>query len=420
MLKKIFWMILFFLSFNSLSFAQTTLTGSRIRFTPVDSFSMPTTGQYISPRRATDSLYYIHQGTVSVLYPQGGGIPAFADSSRASYISDTTKKVNASGIVGSISFADSSRASYISDTTKAYRLQFDPDGTGSNVSPVSGVVAFQGGVGVSTSSPIDFSTPSPGTVQANLRLASASVSGIINGAGSQTIGGDKQWDGNTIFVGGMTQSIGTNSNNETFGAFGVWRRCANGSSITKTLPSVNTTSVSGAIYYITNEGTSIVNIATTSSQQILGIGTSTVLDSLHDYLMLIGDASVGWHVLGGIIHEESYPEFLVKKFVATVSQSGTSTPTTVSVSKNTIQVVPTWGRASAGVYSLTFSGALFNDNDVVFFSLGGDAIAREYIISVDQTTGDEIILSTFNSAGVATDIQVGSDFLCSISIFIYP
>jgi hypothetical protein len=64
---------------------------------------------------SSDSVRAAHVADTALHVPTAGT----ADSARASHISDTTKKVAVGGIVGTLGFADSSRASHVSDTTKA-------------------------------------------------------------------------------------------------------------------------------------------------------------------------------------------------------------------------------------------------------------------------------------------------------------
>lgn len=134
------------------------------------------------------------------------------------------------------------------------------------------------------------------------------------------------------------------------------------------------------------------------------------------YLRYDGWQTNGNFLVSGSISSVNYP---LKRYVATVTQSGTNAPVS-TVLVNTLGFTGTWTRNSTGEYALVFSGwSPINTNVTTTFILGYDADCTEVKASFDATAGDGILIKT-SSASVADDIDNSSDFVCSLIITEYP
>jgi len=157
-----------------------------------------------------------------------------------------------------------------------------------------------------TSLGFDFSI-SGSTITLDIGEATSSKRGLVS-TSAQVFAGNKQLIGLTHLDGGFKCNVGTSNVNETFGLGGVFRRVSTPADVIKTLPDPGTVGVGGALYYVTNESAANkVTINTTGGYQILGIGTTVDLNNQHDYLWLIANGSVGWHILSGVINGVPYP-----------------------------------------------------------------------------------------------------------------
>lgn len=108
-----------------------------------------------------------------------------------------------------------------------------------------------------------------------------------------------------------------------------------------------------------------------------------------------------------------------KLFVASFTQSGTDAPVTLTVIYNSTGITPTWSRAASGDYRLTFSGATATK----FFptlGLSANSTTTQQKCSQNLDSGDDVVIYTFTTAGIAADIGGDAEFPNVIKVEIYP
>ncbi len=114
-----------------------------------------------------------------------------------------------------------------------------------------------------------------------------------------------------------------------------------------------------------------------------------------------------------------YPDLIqiqpYKKYIALLSQSGTSAPTAI-ILENTLGTI-IWGRTSAGIYTATLTNAFSANKTTIFHGTSADAT----YVAMNRTNASVITITVIDSDGstpVDSLIVGGGNVL--IEIRVYP
>ena len=111
----------------------------------------------------------------------------------------------------------------------------------------------------------------------------------------------------------------------------------------------------------------------------------------------------------------------IKRYLALLTQSGSSSPT-ATVLENTLGGTPVWARTSAGIYTLTLSGAFTTSKTQIFvgteFSAGADFV----VVSAVHTSANVVtfFLKDVEMAGPTATASDNNLFNTPIRIYVYP
>lgn len=139
-------------------------------------------------------------------------------------------------------------------------------------------------------------------------------------------------------------------------------------------------------------------IATTDSPET---GRGKINDNFHDILTAFGGSTT------------AFP----KRYVALVSQSGTSAPT-ATVLENTLGGTVVWGYTSVGAYTATLASAFTENKTTLYISQGQEVVADAKVVGIGRASANVISVVT----GIATSGENQDAILsgATISITVYP
>lgn len=106
--------------------------------------------------------------------------------------------------------------------------------------------------------------------------------------------------------------------------------------------------------------------------------------------------------------------FGYKKYVATISQAGTSAPT-VTVLENTLGGTVVWTRVGTGLYNGYLAGAFVNQNKN--YLMINNPISSLSVVELKWGTIDDITINTYDTSFVASDGLLSFN---TIEIRVYP
>lgn len=108
----------------------------------------------------------------------------------------------------------------------------------------------------------------------------------------------------------------------------------------------------------------------------------------------------------------------LQQYIALVSQATTAAPTS-TVIKNTFSGTPAWAYTSAGIYTLTLTGAWTANKTIVQWTNGviADPTSDGIVTNVTRTSGNVLTFNAVDDAGAAANWHCTAS---SLVITVYP